>query len=83
MQIEEIEQTLNAALSLDFVKVKSDGSHFSIIAVSDQFEKMSRVQKQQAIYAPLQAKITDGTLHAITIKTFTNAQWQREKLFHS
>jgi acid stress-induced BolA-like protein IbaG/YrbA len=44
---------------------------------------MTRVKKQQLIYKPLSDKIADGTMHAITIKTFTTEQWKREKMFHS
>jgi acid stress-induced BolA-like protein IbaG/YrbA len=74
---------LKTKLNLNHVKVKSEGSHFQIIAIDDCFEDMSRVKKQQLIYGPLSEKISDGTMHAITIKTFSVDQWQREKLFHS
>lgn len=83
MTNEEIASLLKAELTLDDVKVKSEGSHFQIIAVDNRFADMSRVKKQQFIYGPLSEKIADGTMHAITIKTFTVEQWQREKLFHS
>jgi acid stress-induced BolA-like protein IbaG/YrbA len=80
---EEIAGLLKSELTLVDVKVKSEGSHFQIIAVDNRFEEMSRVKKQQLIYGPLAEKIADGTMHAITIKTFTVEQWKREKLFHS
>ncbi|GAC27739.1 BolA family protein [Brumicola pallidula] len=83
MTNEEIASLLKSELTLVDVKVKSEGSHFQIIAVDNRFEAMPRVKKQQLIYGPLSAKIADGTMHAITIKTFTVDQWQREKLFHS
>ena len=83
MTNEEIASLLKSELSLIDVKVKSEGSHFQIIAVDDRFAEMTRVKKQQLIYGPLSSQIADGTMHAITIKTFTADQWQREKLFHS
>jgi acid stress-induced BolA-like protein IbaG/YrbA len=83
MTNEEIASLIKSELTLADVKVKSEGSHFQIIAVDDRFEIMPRVKKQQLIYGPLSAKIADGTMHAITIKTFTVDQWRREKLFHS
>ncbi|WP_137167986.1 BolA family protein [Salinimonas lutimaris] len=82
MDVAEIEAILKDALNLTEVHVKSDGSHFSIIAVSDSFNEMSRVKRQQAIYAPLSDKIADGSMHAISIKTFSEADWQRERQFH-
>jgi acid stress-induced BolA-like protein IbaG/YrbA len=58
------------------------GSHYNIIAVSDVFNDMSRVKRQQAVYAPLADKIADGSMHAITIKTFSVKDWERERQFN-
>ena len=82
MEASEIEKILNDALSLDEVHVTYDGSHGSVIAVSDIFDDMSRVKKQQYVMAPLKELINQGIIHAITIKTFSKAQWQREKLLN-
>ena len=82
MENQEIAALLKQELSLSEVHVTGDGSHFQVIAVSDQFEGMSRVKKQQLIYAPLNAQIADGSIHALSIKTFSEQQWQREKRFN-
>ena len=77
-----IEQLLTQELALAEVHVKSEGSHFNIIAVGDCFESLSRVKKQQAVYKPLQQMIADNTMHAVTIKAFTPTEWEREKKFN-
>lgn len=82
MDATEIEALLNSALSLDELKVTFDGSQCKIIAVAALFGELSRVKRQQTVYQPLTALINDGTIHAVTIKTFTPEQWQREKLFN-
>lgn len=82
MNKEEIEQLLKDQLGLAEVHVTSDGSHFQIIAVSDKFDGMSRVKKQQMIYGPLKDHIADGSMHALSIKTFSEQQWQRERKFN-
>ncbi len=82
MDTKEIETLLKEELSLAEVHVKGDGSHYSVIAVSDAFAEMSRVKRQQAVYAPLNALIADGTLHAVSIKTYTEKDWQRERLLN-
>ena len=79
MQPEEIKSILEQNLELSEVHVTGDGSHFQVIAVGNMFDGMSRVKKQQAIYAPLNAHIADGTLHALSIRTFTDEEWQRDK----
>jgi acid stress-induced BolA-like protein IbaG/YrbA len=82
MENQEIETLLTETLGLAEAHVKGDGSHFQIIAVSDKFEQMSRVKKQQFVYAPLAEKIAQGSMHAVSIKTFTEQQWQRERMFN-
>ncbi|MBU2977697.1 BolA family protein [Alteromonas sp. C1M14] len=82
MELTEIEALLKDKLDLAEVHVRGEGSHYTVIAVSDSFSEMSRVKRQQAVYAPLQDKIADGTMHAISIKTFSEADWQKERQFH-
>ena len=68
MDTKEIESLLKEKVDLAEVYVKGDGSHFTVIAVSDAFAEMSRVKRQQAVYAPLNAFIADGSMHAVSIK---------------
>jgi len=82
LDVSEIEKLINDALELDELQVKFDGSQCSIIAVADMFDTLSRVKRQQAVYAPLAKVIKEGTIHAVSIKTFNKAQWQRDKLFN-
>lgn len=82
MDFSDIETLLKDSLGLDEVHVTGDGSHYTIIAVSDSFSEMSRVKRQQAIYGPLSDKIADGSMHAISIKTFSVKDWERERQFH-
>ena len=86
MEVKEIEELvsklINEALELDEVHVKFDGSQCRINAVSDMFDDLSRVKRQQAVLKPLADIIKDGTIHAVTVKTFSKAQWQRDKLFN-
>ena len=86
MEVSEIEELvsklINDALTLDELHVTFDGSQCRINAISDMFDDLSRVKRQQAVLGPLADIIKDGTVHAITVKTFNKAQWQRDKLFN-
>ena len=73
MDTAQIEALIRQALELEELHVKFDGSQCSIIAVSDIFDTMSRVKRQQTIYAPLNDAINSGEIHAVTIKTFNTA----------
>jgi acid stress-induced BolA-like protein IbaG/YrbA len=79
MENSEIKDVLMQALALDEVHVTGDGSHFQVIAVGELFAPLSRVKKQQAVYAPLMAFIADNRIHALSIKTYTPAEWQRDR----
>ncbi|MCX8596292.1 MULTISPECIES: BolA family protein [unclassified Gilliamella] len=80
MDKQEIIAKLKNSLNLDDVHVlTNDGSHFQVIAVGEMFAELSRVKKQQAIYAPLAEFINDNRIHALSIKTYTPTEWQRER----
>jgi len=82
LDVTEIEQLLQSALTLDELHVTFDGSQCKVIAVADFFDELPRVKRQQMVYAPLMEAINAGKIHAVTIKTFSKAQWQRDKLFN-
>ena len=53
------------------VEVVLEGNRALITVVSPVFEGLSRVQKQQKVYACIDAFIRDGSLHAVTIRAET------------
>lgn len=79
MDTNEIKQVLMDKLVLTDAIVTGDGSHFQVIAVGDLFDGMSRVKQQQAVYAPLMEYIADNRIHALSIKAYTPAQWERDR----
>ncbi|WP_159339890.1 MULTISPECIES: BolA family iron metabolism protein IbaG [Leclercia] len=79
MENHEIQTVLMNALALQEVHVSGDGSHFQVIAVGEIFVGMSRVKKQQAVYAPLMEYIADNRIHALSIKAFTPTEWARDR----
>lgn len=82
MEVQEIEKLISDVLTLDELHVKFDGSQCSVVAVADMFGDLSRIKRQQVVFATLADAIKDGSIHAVTVKTFTKEQWQRDKLFN-
>ncbi|MCH8501259.1 MAG: BolA family transcriptional regulator [Aliidiomarina sp.] len=82
MDPKDIEVRLKDAIDLTEVHVTGENSHYQVIAVGEVFADLSRVKQQQLIYAPLQDKIADGSIHALTIKAYTPEKWRREKLLN-
>ncbi|MCX8580042.1 MULTISPECIES: BolA family protein [unclassified Gilliamella] len=80
MDKQQIIDKLKSSLNLEEVHVMTnDGSHFQVIAIGELFADLSRVKKQQVIYAPLAEFINDNRIHALSIKTYTPTEWQRER----
>ena len=70
-----IKALIELQLESEVIVEGEDGQHFSAIVISSLFEGKSRIAKQQLVYATLQKYIQDGSIHAISIKTFTPAEW--------
>jgi acid stress-induced BolA-like protein IbaG/YrbA len=60
------------------VTVESNGSHFDIGVTGEVFSGLGPVQRQQLVYAVLRAHISDGSIHAVNMKTFTPEEMQSQ-----
>jgi acid stress-induced BolA-like protein IbaG/YrbA len=76
MTPEEVQQVISEGLPECDVKVTGDGSHFDVTVIGEQFDGMSMVNQQRAVFATLGDRITSGEIHAINIKAYTPSQWE-------
>ncbi len=74
----EVQALLAEKLTECQVQVDGDGYKYEITVVGDVFDGLNAVKRQQYVYAALNEKIADGSIHAVTIKTFTPAQWAEQ-----
>ena len=81
MEESEIKTLIESRLSGVEASIKGDGSHYEAIVIGDCFEGKSMVEQQKMVYATLNDQITSGAIHAITIKTYTPAQWEKARQF--
>ncbi len=79
--ISKIQTLIESALQPDHLEVTGDGSHFQVVVVSEQFAGLRAVQRQQKIYALVSDQIADGSIHALTIKTYTTEDWKQASKF--
>jgi acid stress-induced BolA-like protein IbaG/YrbA len=75
MSPDEIKAIINAGMETTHVEVAGDGRHFDVLIVSPAFEGLRPVKKQQLVYALLNDRISDGSLHAINMKTLTPTEY--------
>ncbi len=76
---EDLGSYLRSVEGINHVQVEGDGYHYHLTIVSDVFLDKSRVARQQWVYAILKDYITSGRLHALNMKTWTNAEWEKQR----
>lgn len=74
MQVEDVKALLAAEFPEATVDASTDGYHFEVSVISDSFEGLNAVKRQQAVYKALNAQIKDGSIHAVKIKAMTPAE---------
>lgn len=75
---EEIEKKFKSLEQVTYVKVEGDGYQYQITLVGDIFLNKSKVARQQWVYAQLKDSITSGVLHALSMKTWTQEEWEKQ-----
>lgn len=74
LDISDLESRVRDSIDGAEVKVDTDGYYYNFFVVSDSFEGLNQVKRQQMVYAALNDLIADGSLHAVNIKTQTPAE---------
>ena len=78
MQVEEIKKKIEQGIADSEVTVEGDGRHFQVTVVSGAFAGKNMVQQHQLVYQALGDKV-GGEIHALSISTYTNEEWQQQK----
>lgn len=65
---DELVSALQGGFANADIDVLLDGNRAQIEVVSDAFAGLSRVKQQQAVYAVIGDFVSDGRLHAVTIR---------------
>ena len=68
---DEVRERIESAIPNARVQVGIEGNRASIAVFSAHFDGMSRVKKQQEVYACIEDLISSGVLHAVTIRAET------------
>ena len=75
MQASELQQIIHAGLNCQHLEVDGDGRHWSAVIVSPEFEGKRLIQRHQRVYATLGNRIKTDEVHALSMKTYTPAEW--------
>ncbi len=72
----EIEALILAKIADAKIIVNGMGCDLEVTVISEQFTDLALVKKQQAVLGCLTEPLKDGRLHAVSVKTYTVAEWQ-------
>jgi acid stress-induced BolA-like protein IbaG/YrbA len=76
MTAEELQIIIAAGLPCEHLHVEGDGRHWYATLVSAEFEGKRLIQRHQRVYATLGEKMKTDEVHALSMKTYTPAEWQ-------
>ena len=79
MTADQIQTMIAAGLPCQHLQVDGDGRHWQAVVVSEQFEGLRLIARHQKVYATLGNKMHNDEVHALSMKTFTPAEWAKAK----
>lgn len=75
MNADQIKALIAAGLPCTHLDVTGDGRHWYATIVSAEFAGKRAIARHQCVYATLGGKVESGEVHALSMKTFTPAEW--------
>jgi acid stress-induced BolA-like protein IbaG/YrbA len=78
MTAQELQALIAAGLPCDHLEVQGDGRHWYATLVSREFEGKRLIQRHQRVYATLGTRMQTDEVHALSMKTYTPAEWQAQ-----
>lgn len=75
MNAEQIKALIASNLTCSHLELEGDGRHWYATIVSAEFEGKRAIARHQRVYAALGGKVDSGEVHALSMKTFTPAEW--------
>jgi acid stress-induced BolA-like protein IbaG/YrbA len=75
MTAQELQSIIAAGLRCEHIELTGDGRHWYATIVSADFEGRRAIQRHQRVYATLGRKMHTDEVHALSMKTYTPAEW--------
>lgn len=73
---ESIQQGIKQGMVTEHLSVTGDGQHFEAVVVSAEFAGKSRIGRHKIVYQTLGDRMR-GEIHALSIKTYTPEEWEK------
>lgn len=77
----QIKQLLVETLPDAQVEVQANGNSFMLRVVSQSFDDLKALKRQQLVYSCLNDLIKSGEMHAVSMRLFTPQEWEKQQKF--
>ena len=79
MTSDELKSLILAGLPCEHIELIGDGRHWYATIVSAEFDGLRPIARHQRVYATLGGKMHTDEVHALSMKTFTPAEWAAQR----
>ena len=79
MTADQLKALIAAGMACEHLEVEGDGRHWFATIVSPEFEGKRPIARHQRVYATLGERLKTDEVHALSMKTFTPAEWAAQR----
>ena len=79
MTADQLQDIIPAGLACEHIALEGDARHWYATVVSAEFEGQRTLQRQRRVYATLGNRLQTDEVHALSMKTFTPAEWAAQQ----
>jgi acid stress-induced BolA-like protein IbaG/YrbA len=76
---DDLKQRIERGIPGASARVEGADAHFGAVVIAQAFEGKTRIEQHQMIYALFRDEMTSQEIHALSLKTCTPAEWERDK----
>ena len=75
----QLQQLIAQHIKDAVVTVTGGSGKFEATVISDIFSNLTTLKRHKAVYAAINSHITDGSIHAVSIRAYTVAEHENQK----
>jgi acid stress-induced BolA-like protein IbaG/YrbA len=79
MTADQIKAMIAEGMACEHLELEGDGRHWYATVVSAEFEGKRAIARHQKVYGTLGNKMKTDEIHALSMKTFTPAEWAAQE----
>jgi len=76
---DDLKQRIERGIPGASARVEGADAHFGAVVIAQVFEGKTRIEQHQMIYALFRDEMTSQEIHALSLKTCTPAEWERDE----